>query len=293
RLAEYFYNQDNDEKALQNYTLAEKYINLQKPLILFHHAVVLNENGYQQKALQKFKFLLNNSGDFSAYKNAVYYFTSLLRSQEKYAEVVDYMQLIPQQKRDDEFYKQLAQDYLALDELEKAKQTLMHVSQKSTETLTQLAKLQFQTQDWEIAKYSLNKLISENPSQLQNYMLLAQIYFQQENYEEAQKLYAKILEKLGGNYNNFEKLNILATQYAISLYQRENRPKAEKITKQFAEYLNNSEKNRIELHRGIYYIKLEPEKAAKILSKLLGKNELQPKLMIEVYYWRGVAYLEA
>lgn len=293
RLAEYFYNQDNDEKALQNYTLAEKYINLQKPLILFHHAVVLNENGYQQKALQKFKFLLNNSGDFSAYKNAVYYFTSLLRSQEKYAEVVDYMQLIPQQKRDDEFYKQLAQDYLALDELEKAKQTLMHVSPKSTETLTQLAKLQFQTQDWEIAKYSLNKLISENPSQLQNYMLLAQIYFQQENYEEAQKLYAKILEKLGGNYNNFEKLNILATQYAISLYQRENRPKAEKITKQFAEYLNNSEKNRIELHRGIYYIKLEPEKAAKILSKLLGKNELQPKLMIEVYYWRGVAYLEA
>jgi tetratricopeptide (TPR) repeat protein len=292
-LAEYFYSQNDDEKALQNYALAENYINLQKPLILFHYAVVLHEQGYRQKALQKLKFLLNNSGDFSAYKNAVYYFTSLLRSQEKFTEVVDYMLLVPQQKRDDEFYQQLAQDYLALGKLEEAKESLMYVSQKSTETLAQLAKLQFQTKDWEIAKYSLNKLISENSSQLQNYMLLAQIYFQQENYEEAQKLYATILKKLAGNYNDFDKLNILATQYAISLYQRENRPKAEKITKQFAKHLNNYEKNRIELHRGIYYIKLEPEKAAKILSKILEKEDLQPQLMIEVYYWRGVAYLGA
>jgi tetratricopeptide (TPR) repeat protein len=138
--------------------------------------------------------------------------------------------LIPEDKRTDSFYLTLADDYLQIDDKEKAKEALMHIIEKSYDTLFNLGMLQFKTGEYEIAKYTFGELSKKNKKNLKNYEMLGKIAFIQEEFLEAAVNYKKIVDKLGKNFSNYNGITQIAKENIIALYRIANRPKAETIT---------------------------------------------------------------
>jgi len=291
-LAEYFYSNNDDAKALENYKTAQAYIKINDPIVYFHYAVVLNELGYEEEAKNKLSFLLNNVSDFDEYSQVVRYFTNSLRESEDYANAVKFQLLTPARDRNDDFYRILASDYEKLNNNLDAKEALMHVIEKTQNDLEKLANLQFVTDDLEMAKYTYKELLKQNKNNYQYYEMLGRINFIQENYLEAAVNYKKIVDKYEDNASAYKNIGIVAKENIIALYRIENRPKAEKLAKIFKDQLDQKAKYEIELNRGIYYKKIDKKKATKIFSKLLKKKDLTTEIMIKAYFWRGVAYME-
>jgi len=291
-LAEYYYSNNEDAKALQYYKIADEYIDFNSPLIYFHYAVTLNEQGNKQEAEDKLAFLVNNSERFEEYPKVVKYFTESLRKSEKYESAIKYQLMLPEADRDDEVYKLLADDYRKMGNDEKAKEALMHVIEKSEEDLAKLAYLQFTTNDLEMAKYSYTELSKRKNADLKFYEMLGRINFRQEKYLESAVNYKKIVDELGENISGYENIRSVAKENVIALYRIENRPKAETLTKKFQKLLTDEDKYEIELNKGIYYKKIDKKKAESIFTKLLKKKDLTSEIMIKTYFWRGVARLE-
>lgn len=291
-LAEYYYQQDNNEKARKNYELAESQINMNIPEILFHFAISLDKTDSHEKAADKFEFLLKNAVNFTGFDLAVNYYTGMLTESEDYEKAVEYLLMIPVQNRDDEFYEKLANVYLTLGVKDKAKESLMYIIEKSVNVLKELAQLQFETNDLEMAKYSYGLLVEKNKNNLENYEMLGRIAFIQESYLGAAENYKIIVDKLGDNFTEFENISQITKENIISLYRIENRPKAEVLQKKLKSVLKESDLNEIKLNEGIYYIKMNAKKAEKIFSNLLKEKELDPILKFKTYFWRGVSRME-
>jgi tetratricopeptide (TPR) repeat protein len=291
-LAEYYYSNNEDAKALQYYKIADEYINLSAQLIYFHYAVALNEQGEKKKAEDKLAFLVNNAERFEQYPEVILYFTNLLRESGDYENAIKYQMLLPETDRNDDNYKLLASDYEKLGNDEKAKESLMHIVEKSEEALTKLAYLQFTTNDLEMAKYTYSKLAENNKANLKYYEMLGRINFIQENYLESAVNYKTIIDKLGDNSSGYENIRMIAKNNIIALYRIENRPKAETLAKKFKQQLTDKDKNEIEVNRGIYYKKIDKKKAESIFTKLLKKKNLTSDVMIKAYFWRGIVRLE-
>ncbi|MCK5050918.1 MAG: tetratricopeptide repeat protein [Candidatus Cloacimonetes bacterium] len=291
-LAEYYYSMNDDSKALQYYKIANEYIKLNNPLIYFHYAVVLNEQGWKKEAEDKLAFLVNNAERFDEYPKVIQYFTRSLRESGNYESAIKYQLLLPETDRNDGIYKLLANDHEKLGNDEKAKEALMHIVNKSEGDLSKLAYLQFTTDDLEMAKYTYGELIKKNKSILKYYEMLGRINFIQENYLESAVNYKKIVDKLGDNVSGYDNIRSVAKENIIALYRIENRPKAESLLKKFKKKLTDEDKNEIEVNRGIYYKKIDKKKAESIFTKLLKKKNLTSDIMIKTYFWRGIVRLE-
>lgn len=291
-LAEYYYSNNEDAKALQYYEIADKHIRLGDPLVYFHYAVVLNEQGEEKKAEDKLAFLVNNAARFEQYPEVILYFTNLLRETGDYKNAIKYQLLLPETGRNDDTYKLIASDHEKLGNDEKAKESLMHIVNKSEDDLTKLAYLQFVTNDLEMAKYTYGELAKTNKVNLKYYEMLGRINFIQENYLESAVNYKKVIDKLGDNYSGYDNMKTVAKENIIALYRIENRPKAETLAKKFKKQLTDKDKNEIEVNRGIYYKKIDKKKAESIFTKLLKKKNLTSDVMIKAYFWRGIVRLE-
>ena len=291
-LAEYYYDQNDDLNALKNYRTAKSRIDLRQPSISFHYAVILNETGNTEEAKNHLAFLINNAGYFDGFDTAVNYFCKLLRKSGEYIIAIQYQLLLPEDKRTDSFYLTLADDYLQIDDKEKAKEALMHIIEKSYDTLFNLGMLQFETGEYEIAKYTFGELSKKNKKNLINYEMLGKIAFIQEEFLEAAVYYKKIIDKLGDNFSNYNGIAQIAKENIISLYRIANRSKAETITSKFKKLFTAEEINEIELNRAIYHIKLNKKKAESIFSKLVKGKNVTNDARIKAYFWRGVVRLE-
>lgn len=291
-LAEYFYRNNDDEKAKENYNIAESFINLNRPEIYFHYAVVLYETGYEKRAHDMLAFLLQNAEKFEDYDAVISYFTKKLIKENKLGKAIKFMLYKSEENRGDEFYRTLSDNYLKINDKEKAKEALMHIVDKKDELLRKLADLQFETGEYEMAKYSFSKLLSRNNSDLESVKMLGRIAFKQKKYLEAAKKYKKIVETLGDDFNNFEDISQIAKENIISLYRIENRPKAEKLQKRFKKILSDEIINEITLNKGIYYTEIDKEKAESIFTKLLKDENLSTALIIRSYFWRGVVRMK-
>ena len=291
-LAEYYYSNNDDAKALQYYEIADEFIRLDQPLVYFHYAVVLNEKGHKKRAEDKLAFLVNNAERFDEYSQVIKYFTKSLRESEDYASAIKYQLLLPEVDRNDDIYKLIASDYEKLGNYEKAKESLMHIVNKSEDDLTKLAHLQFTTNDLEMAKYTYGELTKKNKSVLKNFEMLGKINFIQENYLESAVNYKKVIDKLADNFSGYKNIREIAKENIIALYRIENRPKAETLAKKFKNKLTEIDKNEIEINRGIYYKKIDKKKAESIFTKLLKKKNLSSDVMIDAYFWRGIVRLE-
>ncbi len=291
-LAEYYYSADDDDKALQNYRIADSGIDLDHPEIFFHYSVVLNESGNAEEAKDKLAFLLNNVEYYDGFGTVVKYFAEILRNSGKHVDAVKYQLLIPQDKRSDEYYILLADDYLAINEKENAKESLMYIIDKNNEVLGKLGMLQFETNDLEMAEYTYNELLKKNKNDLKNYEMSGRIAFIREDFLDAANNYKQINEKLGNNFTGYENISQVAKEYIVSLYRIENRPKAETLTSKFKKLFTAKEINEIELNRAIYHIKLNKKKAESIFSKLVKGKNVTNNSRIKAYFWRGVVRLE-
>ena len=292
RLAEYYFSFGNDIKALENYQLAQSEISLQFPEEYYHYAVVLNKSGEAEKAAEKLAFLVNNRETLPDFAKVVSYFTTILRELNRVDEAIQYQMQIPQDDRDDLFYQQVSNDYLTLGNKQKAKEMLKYIPEKSEKILADLARLQFETEDYEFAEYSYNKLIEMNDQELDYYWFLGQINFIREQYLPAAENYKIIVDRLGANLADYQHIAQLARENVVALYRINNRPKAEKIKKQFAEILTDADENEIMLSRGVYYIENDQKEAKKIFDKMIKTSGLDQDLLIAAYYWRGVVNLK-
>lgn len=291
-LAEYHYSKNNDAKALKWYKIADEHIKLDDPIVYFHYAVVLNEQGYKKEAKDKLSFLLNNAAEFKDLPQVIQYFTTLLRSSGDYASAIKYQLLLPESDRDDEIYRDIASDYEKLGKNVEAKEALMHIVEKSENDLEKLAYLHFITNDLEMAKYTYNELTKKNKTNYVYYEMLGRINFIQENYLESAVNYKKIVDKYEDNVSAYKNIRVVAKENIIALYRIENRPKAEKLAKKFKDQLSQMDDHEIELNRGIYYKKIDKKKAESIFTKLLKKKDLTSDIMIKAYFWRGIVRLE-
>ncbi|MFO7896354.1 MAG: tetratricopeptide repeat protein [Candidatus Cloacimonadales bacterium] len=292
KLAEYYFGYDNKRKALENYQLAQSEISLQYPQAYYHYAVVLNESGQPETAAEKLAFLVNNRESFPDFPQVVKYFAEILRELERYEQAVRYQLQIPAEARDSEFYQQVSSDYLAIGNQEKAKEMLMYIPEKSEQILAELARLQFVTEDYQFAEYSYNKLLEMNAQELDYYWYLGQIKFAQAEYLAAAENFKIIVDRLGDNLEDFANIRQLARQNVIALYRINNRPKAEKLQKQFKDVLTEADENEIMLSRGIYYVENDKKEAKKIFSKMIKQSDLEKDILIAAYFWRGVVNLQ-
>lgn len=291
-LAEFYFNRDKPEKALGNYKDAEAEIELNKPDILFHYGVVLNETGYTEKAIERLTFLVNNTSEYSEIDEALRFLANIFRNQDNYEKAVKFMNEVDITQRDDEFYRILAQDYLNLNDKENAKVNLMHIKDKSNNILSQLADLQFQTGDYELAKYSYKQLIDKNENKLKANFFLGHIFYLQEDYDIAYEYYAKLATDFVNQIKNFDKKNIFARELINSLYHLQNRPRAEKYFDEYEDYLLEKDIFKIRLAEGIYYLENDVKEAEDIFEDLIDEDNLPVQLRYEAYFWQGVAFLK-
>lgn len=289
-LAEYYYSNDEDLKAKDNYEIARETISLNKPEILFHYAVVLDQLDFKEKADEKLEFLVNNSNNYSGYVNAINYYTDFLIDQDQYQKAVNYYTRIPLENRDNDYYEKLSLIYRGIGQKEEAKLALMHISDKSLTILEDLAELQFETGDLAMAEYTYQQLIDKDPKNLDHYYKQGHIAFLMEKYIDAATRYKIVVDQLGDAYISYENIKILAVENIISLYRIENRPKAELLLDKFESLISDQDKQRIKINEGIYYLKIDSKKSIKIFSKII-KEPATADFKYTSQFWRGVCYL--
>ncbi|MDO9577299.1 MAG: tetratricopeptide repeat protein [Candidatus Cloacimonadales bacterium] len=292
-LGEDYYEKDLDDQALRNYRIADAYIDLKKTGVFFHYAVALNETGNTREAKDKLAFLINNGGNFAGFDTVITYFSGILRSLGEYEQTIKYELMLPEEKRTDEFWLQLANDYLTSGDKENGKLALMHIVDKDYQTLYRLGILQYETGEFEMAKYTFGELSKQNKKDLKNYEILGKIAYLQEDYLEAATQYKAIIDKLGDKFSDYDGIVEIAKENIIALYRIENRPKAETLTDRFRKLFTEEEINEIELNRGIYHIELDKKKAEKIFSGLIKGKYLTDEVRIKAYFWRGLLRLES
>ncbi len=290
--AEFYYAADNDARALALYRLADRQIKLSQPQVYFHYAVVLNESGATDDAIDKLAFLINNADDFAGFDNTISYFSTILRKAKKYDEAIKYQLLIPINRRTDALYQSLANDYLALGNREKAKESLMYIQGKNQDILQQLAKLQLQTGDLTMAAYSYGQLAELEPKNLGYIESLGHIAFAQERYLDAAIQYKKIVDSLGDNFASYPTITTVARENIIALYRVGNRPKAEALTRKFGKKLSDADMHKIALNEGIYYKDIDKKVALKKFNKLLKEKTLSDSTRMDALFWRGILHVE-
>ncbi len=272
--------------------LAETYIDLNHPDVMFHFAVSLNQTGYSNEAAEKLEFLINNSNGFTNFNVAVDYFVDLLINNGQYNKARQFYSYIKEDDRDDEYYLKSSELYLALGDKQSAKEAIMHVVEKDNKTLEKLAFLQYETGDLEMAKYSFNLLKNRDSGNLNHYKMVGRIAFQQKEYLEAAENFKVVIDDLGEKPPVQEGLGQLAREDIISLYHIGNRPKAEALVKRFDKNLAQQDKDLIQLHEGIYYLDVDEKKAEKLFAKLTKPGEVENSIRYQAFFWRGVSNLK-
>jgi len=291
-LAEYYYNKDEDDEARENYDLAAGYIDLKYPDVIFHYAVTLDQTGESEQAVEKIKFLINNNDSFSNFNTAVEYLVDLLIKRGEFNQAAKYYAYLKEENRDDAYYLKLSEIYLEINDKMGAKEAIMHIVEKDEKTLEQLAYLQYETGDVEMAKYSFNLLKDRNANNLKYHEMLGRIAFEQELYLECAENYKIIVDALDEGYTSDEDLNRTILENIISLYRIGNRPKAEALTKRFKNILDQKAQDLIQLNEGIYYLDMDEKKAENIFGKLIKSTVSDRDLRYRAYFWRGVSRIK-
>ncbi|KQC06410.1 MAG: hypothetical protein APR54_01700 [Candidatus Cloacimonas sp. SDB] len=291
-LAEYYYTKDDDYKARENYDQAADFIDLEYPDVIFHYAVTLDQTGESEQAVEKLRFLVNNSDSFNNFNTAVEYLVDLLMDKEEFSEAAKYYAYLKPENRDDSYYLKLSEIYLKIDDKLRAKEAIMQVVEKDEKTLEQLAFLQYETGDVEMAKYSFNLLKDRNADNLKYHKMLGRIAFEQELYLECAENYKIIVDALDEDYTADEDLKRTILENIISLYRIGNRPKAEALAKRFKDVLDQKAEDLIQLNEGIYYLDMDEKKAENIFGKLIKSTVSDHDLRYRAYFWRGVSRIK-
>jgi len=290
-LAEYFYSRNDDENARKNYSKAEVAIDLNRPQIWFHYSVVLYQTGYKRRALDMLDLLLNNVKSFPAYKSAVNYYSAILSEKTDHHKAIEIRNKLVESERDDAFYLANYQDYLALDDKENAKTALMKITDKDDQLLESLALLHYDTDDLIMANHTYQQLLKKDSSNLDYNEMLGKIAFKLKDYQESADYYEKVDQILGEDYTTRDGIIGIAKEYIISLYQINNRPKADTILKKYKSVMLDQDLLELKLHEGIYFSGIDKKKAFKLFNNVIESSQ-DAEIKAEAMYQRALLYLE-
>ncbi len=288
-LAEYNYAEGREAEALGLYRISAGYISISQPKIWYHFAKVEHSLEGSMDSLQRLQFLVDNVTGFRSYYEALSYLAQSFRLAEEPAKAIRYALYIPNERRSAKFYQNLADDYLALGDQQKAKESLMYIEDKDNTTLMKLAGLQYDTGDYSLALYSYGILQERKVSNLIIYQRSGDINYDQENFQEAIGHYDRYLKSAKAEDANYLQV---VTRNIVCHYMIKNRPKAEELQKTYKKILNAESEHEIALAEGIYYTDIDSKKAEKVFNNLLKEKEIEPDQMIRAYFWRGVLYLK-
>ncbi|MBN2461017.1 MAG: tetratricopeptide repeat protein [Candidatus Cloacimonetes bacterium] len=291
-MGEYFYSIDDDQNARKYYEIARERIDLNRPEIFFHFAVVLAQTGDQENAMQMLELLVNNRSGFSSFRSALNYYARNLVMSGQIKKAVTVRLKLPEKQRDDSFYLSLYDDYLQLGDKIKARESLMHIQEKDDGIMVNLARLHYETGDLIMAELTYQELSKRNPGTFEYLEKLGHIAFLRKEYSQSVEYYDRsnklITTPESGNniYRN------LAKEFTIALYMTGNRPKAEEILKRFKPQLSDALLQEIKMYEGIYFRKIDPGKAEKIFSGIIRDKNASADLIDQAYFWRGTTNLE-
>ncbi len=295
-LGDFYYHKQEFQKAIDNYELAGERINLNVPETLYRYAKALGKVGKTGQALEKMAFLVNNNSNFTQYDEAIEYVAQSWRAQGDQQTALKYLLMTPEIKRNDEFYGKLGDIYVSLGDKVRAKEALMHIKEKDVETLRELASLQYETDDFSIAAYTLQQLVEKDkPNAWKYFSRLGDIAYRSGDYREASGAFDKLFAKSDDEVLNLA--NIDESDYVleaiVSAYRIENRPKAEKLYDRFEKSIevDNRREAEVKLNEGIYYVKMDAGKAESIFGKLIKRDETPADIKAEAYLWRGTVYI--
>ena len=272
--------------------MANVTINIDKPQVLFHYAVVTDQLDYDDAADKRLELLINNASNFSGYGDALQYYIDFLLDKEEYERALGYVNRVKSEDRDSDYYVKSALLFKKLGRNEEAKIALMHIQDKSIDVLQDLAQLQFVTNDFMMADYTYNDLMKKDSENLHYPYMVGHIAFILEDYLKSATSYKIVVDRLGDSFAGFDNLETLVLENIIALYRIENRPKAELLTEKFEDHISEKNRQIIAINEAIYYVKIDAKKATKILNKIL-KEPQDDSVKYLAQYWRGVSYLAA
>ncbi len=292
KLAEYYYGKNDFANALVNYEATSALISLSRPSVLYHYTIALNKAGNKTKSMDKLVFLLNNAGGFPEYSEAVNTLTGYYIESSEFKKALNYYQQIPENERNDAYYRRLYTIYSGLNNIEESKRALLTVQDKNFDELASVAELHIKTHDYSLAEYTYKQLIEKDPGNKFAYRLaIANLAYDQEDYSKSIEYFKKVTnEYIMGQANKKE----LAKKNIISYYHIDNRPKAEEILKKMKPIIGEDPdiQAEIKIHEAIYYSKIDIKKARKIVGKVIKNKKIAGTIVNTAHFWRGTFLLK-
>ncbi len=301
RMAEYFFENEQFAKAIFYYEKIPSHLNINNPQEFYNYSKARIKIGDTDNGISNLLLLVKNKSVFSGLVDAVNTVAAHYREQDKFSEVIGILDYYPYSERNSDYYENLSNDYLSIEDKEKAKEALMLIQQKSLPVYRKLAQLHYDTGDFTMTEYSYAELLKKETDKefiIKANEMLGHIYFLRENWRESISNYEKVHTELGVKIDeskyDYLDLNRIAKETIIALYRINNRPRADEIKKRFQNILKNDETAlaEIDLNEGIYLMTINRKNAEKSFSDLIKNTKVPAKIRFTAQFWRGINHLE-
>ncbi len=299
-IAEIYYKKADYQSALENYKQAEANLNLSNPQLYYHYAFCLYQLGEKEDAFIIIKSILQNNQNIPEMKEARYMIANAYIEQGRNAEAIDMILNNPPSQRNDKDYQILADLYQKTSNLDKEKESLLFIKDKSLESLRRLAELHEATNDMAMAEYTWTELTKKEVNTIMKanaYFSLSLISFKKNENQACINSSQKAFLLIPKNSKDPElkySLSQMIKLQIISYYKISNRPKAESVEKENSALLKTDPDavSEIRLNEGIYYAKMDKDKSVKILSALIKSKYTNQNIVDQAYLWRGTTYYQ-
>ncbi len=296
----YFVNEQYD-RVIAYFDRLDTGLTINRPEELYRYSVALMETEETAKGLNTLEFLVRNAKGYPSQGEAVKLLADHHRVQNNYHDVITFMVLYPETERDRNYYLQLSDDYLMINDKNRAKESLMSITDKDNQVLFRLANLHYQTDDYIMAELTYSRLLEEI-ARTQDRLLararLGHISFHKENWREALTHYEIVLNELDAQIDSekYDYLDLaeLAKNVTIAYYRTQNRPRADSVKERFQNILraDSSAQAAIELNESIYQMNVNRGRAERGFTDIINNRNLPQSLRTEAYFWRGLNHLE-
>jgi|GEM_PF-2462107 len=301
KMGNHFFVNEQYDRVIMYFDKLETALTINRPEELYRYSVALIETGETAKGLSSLEFLVRNATGYPSQAEAIELLAEHNRALENYHDVVTFMVLYPESKRDKNYYLQLSDDYLMLNDKNRAKESLMAITDKDNQVLFRLANLHYQTEDYVLAELTYSRLLQETtnkPDGLLARTRMGHILFQQENWREALTHYETVLtdldERIDPEKYDYLDLKELGKNATIAYYRTQNRPRADNVKQRFQRVLQTDQNTQaeIELNESIYLMNVNRSHAERGFTDIINNRNLAQSLRTEAYFWRGLNHLE-
>jgi TolA-binding protein len=301
-LANEYFSDRNYISAIDHFNKAPRYLTLAYPEYFYKYAMSLYETRNTQRALEILQNLVLNYPDYDYLIDARNMIITYWISINRLIDALDILNQIPPLRRTDNDFRYFQTIYSTINDLHREKEALLFIRNKSWEEMQRMALLHHLTGDTVLAEYTWNDILSrtdQNIFRLNARAGLGKINFEAEKYADAISQY----EQFFTLYNASVRAESLTTEMfiiapsevakelIISSYLTNNRPKADTHIRNLSNLYsrNNEIQAEIKLHEGMYYVRIEPRRATRILSQVIEDNKTPIEIVHRAMYHRGLS----